>query len=273
MARAGQDRDEVPRAPRGPLALALLAIAFACGLALFASLGAWQVQRLHWKHDLVARVEARIHTEPVAAPDAAAWTAAAPEDHEYRRVRLHGRWLGGRDTRVQAVTEAGAGRWLLRPLLRDDGSVVLVNLGYVPEDWQALAPANDPVEVTGLLRLTEPGGGFLRDNVPAQERWYSRDVAAIAAHRGLAGAAPYFVDADAASAAQAGTPWPRGGLTVVRFRDNHLGYALTWFALALLVAGGAWRFALEEARIRRRWRLDPATEAHDAADGDNPRAR
>ena len=43
MARAGQDRDEVPRAPRGPLALALLAIAFACGLALFASLGAWQV--------------------------------------------------------------------------------------------------------------------------------------------------------------------------------------------------------------------------------------
>ena len=46
------------------------------------------------------------------------------------------------------------------------------------------------------------------------ERWYSRDVEAIAAHRGLAGVQPFFVDADAASAARAGSPWPRGGLTV-----------------------------------------------------------
>ncbi len=105
-----------------------------------------------------------------------------------------------------------------------------------------------------LLRLSEPGGGFLRRNAPAEDRWYSRDVAAIARAHGLDAVAPYFIDADAATAAQAGTPWPRGGLTVVRFRDNHLGYALTWFALALLVAGGAWRLALEETRVRRRWR-------------------
>lgn len=241
------------RPPRGPLALTLLAAAFTCGVALFTTLGIWQLQRLAWKHDLIARVEARVHAAPAPAPDAAAW-ASTPKQQEYRRVRLQGRWLQGRDTRVQAVTEAGPGRWLLRPLLRDDGSVVLVNLGFVPEDWRAPPPAAETADVTGLLRLSEPGGGFLRRNAPAEDRWHSRDVEAIAAHHGLANAAPFFVDADAASAAQAGTPWPRGGLTVVRFRDNHLGYALTWFVLALLVAGGAWRFALEESRIRRRWR-------------------
>lgn len=267
--------ETIARPPHGPLVLAALALAFAFGVVLFAALGAWQMQRLAWKKDLIARVEARVHAAPVPAPDAAAWAASTPVAEEYRRVVLRGEWLPGADARVQAVTEAGAGRWLLRPLRRDDGSVVLVNLGYVPEDWTAPAPVPGPAEVVGLLRLSEPGGGFLRHNVPEAGRWYSRDVQAIAARHGLADAAPWFVDADAASAGQAGTPWPRGGLTVVRFRDNHLGYALTWFALALLVAGGAWRFGLEEKRIRRHWRPSGPQESMDApqASGDAPRRR
>jgi surfeit locus 1 family protein len=81
------------------------------------------------------------------------------------------------------------------------------------------------------LRITEPKGGFLRSNDPAADRWHSRDVPAIAARRGLTRTAPYFVDADAT-----GTGWPRGGLTVIRFPNNHLAYALTWFGLAALVA-------------------------------------
>ena len=263
---------EAPRPPRGPLVLGLMAFGFCFGLSLFLALGIWQVQRLGWKHDLIARVEARVHAAPAPAPDAAAWTASTPKEQEYRRVRLQGRWLTGQDTRVQAVTEAGPGRWLLRPLRRADGEIVLVNLGFLPEDAPPPPSAPGEVEVTGLLRLSEPGGGFLRRNDPAGGRWYSRDVEAIARHRNLAPAAAWFLDADAASAAQAGTPWPRGGLTVVRFRDNHLGYALTWFALALLVAGGAWRFALEEVRNRRRWRQrDP--EPLDASPGNAGRRR
>lgn len=242
------------RRPHGPLATVVLAVAFALGFLLFLSLGLWQVQRMGWKHDLIARVDERVHADPVPAPDAAAWQASNPLDHEYRRVSVRGHWLTGADTHVQALTEAGAGRWLLRPLQRDDGSVVLVNLGFVPEGWQP--PASAPAaatEITGLLRLSEPGGGFLRRNAPDQGRWHSRDVQAIAAHHDLHGVLPYFIDADARSASRAGSPWPRGGLTVVRFRDHHLGYALTWFALALLVVGGGWRFALEERRIRRHW--------------------
>jgi surfeit locus 1 family protein len=88
------------------------------------------------------------------------------------------------------------------------------------------------VTVTGLLRASEPGGGFLRANDPADGRWYSRDVAAIAEAEGVGPVAPYFIDAGA-------TPNPRGlpvgGLTVVSFRNTHLAYALTWFALAALV--------------------------------------
>jgi len=85
----------------------------------------------------------------------------------------------------------------------------------------------------------------------AGERWFSRDVQAIAAARGLDRVVPYFVDADAAPSASGTAPaWPAGGLTVIAFPNSHLVYALTWYGLALMVlaaAGYAWR---EERRRR-----------------------
>ncbi|WP_345820388.1 SURF1 family protein [Methylobacterium fujisawaense] len=201
-------------------------------------LGTWQVERRAWKLDLIARVDARVHAPPVPAPDSAAWPRVGPDD-AYRHVRLAGTFLHDRETLVQAVTERGGGFWVLTPLRRPDGSLVLVNRGFVPGDrrdpaTRAAGQVAGETTVTGLLRLTEPGGAFLRSNDPKDDRWYSRDVAAIAAARGLTGVAPYFVDADA-------TPNPSelpvGGLTVIAFPNNHLVYAITWYGMALMLAG------------------------------------
>jgi len=174
---------------------------------------------------------------------------------------------------VQAVTERGGGYWLITPLRSDAGFTVLVNRGFVtPEQRSQLSGAASAsngqvtiaqvpaaqvlaaqVTVTGLLRLSEPGGGFLRHNDPAADRWYSRDVAAIAAvrglgERGLGEVAPYFIDADA-TPDSAG--FPVGGLTVLRFANNHLVYALTWFALALMLAAAAAFVIRGDYRLRR----------------------
>ncbi|WP_167737389.1 SURF1 family protein [Sphingomonas parva] len=214
----------------------LLILCFA-GLLLFTSLGIWQVERRAWKLDLIARVDARIHAAPVPPPAAAAWPRLDPRDYEYRRVRVRGRFLANSETLVDALTERGAGSWVLTPLQTGDG-VILVNRGFVPDAYEA--PGRRPAQprgalmVTGLMRASEPGGRFLRPNEPRQERWFSRDVAAIAAARGISNAAPFFIDADAAP--HAGLPI--GGLTVVRFRNAHLLYALTWFGLAGLSLAG-----------------------------------
>ena len=208
--------------------------------ALFMGLGVWQVERRSWKLALIAAVDARVHAAPVAAPGPADWPRVTAAADAYRHVRATGVFLAGRETLVQAVTELGGGYWVLTPLRSDDGFTVLINRGFVP--LEQADPATRPggesqrhVAVTGLLRITEPGGAFLRANDLAAGRWFSRDVAAIAKARGLETVAPYFIDADAYP--NAGSP-PVGGLTVIAFWNNHLVYAITWFSLALLSLWG-----------------------------------
>ncbi len=128
----------------------------------------------------------------------------------------------------------------MTPFVQNDGTAILINRGFVPADkrdpayWKGRSEGFDTV--TGLLRMSEPRGAFLRTNDPAADRWFSRDVEAIAASRGLPATAPYFIDADRAPH-HTGLPIP--GLTVISFPNTHLIYALTWAALALMAAAGA----------------------------------
>jgi surfeit locus 1 family protein len=211
----------------------------ALGLILFTGLGVWQVERRAWKLDLIERVNARVNAPPRPMPPRSSWPALDARDVEYRRVQLNGRFLHDHETLVDALTELGAGSWVLTPLVTPDGTV-LVNRGFVPtgrraQASRAEADTNATTQVTGLLRLSEPDGRVLRPNQPAADRWFSRDVSAIARKRGLEDVAPFFVDADVTSNTGG---FPVGGLTVIRFRNTHLIYALTWFGLAALSLAG-----------------------------------
>jgi surfeit locus 1 family protein len=239
------ERTDSSAAPRPSLLLGSL---WALSIALLLALGVWQVERRAWKLDLIGHVEQRVHAEAIALPQASSWPSVDRAGDEYRHVTVGGRFLQERDTFVQALTIDGPGYWVMTPLQTAQGDIVLVNRGFVDSDHRepsTRSEGNPPgqVTVTGLLRISEASGRFLRSNDPAQDRWYARDVAAIATARGLSPVAPFFIDADA-------TPnpggWPRGGLTVVSFPNNHLVYALTWFTLALMLAGAGLQ------RLRRR---------------------
>ncbi|MGY4282770.1 surfeit locus 1 family protein [Bradyrhizobium sp. LM2.7] len=228
------------KAARPPLWLTVVSLA---AFALLIALGVWQIERRAWKLALIDRVEQRVHAAAQPIPSPTSWPTVTAASDEYRHAAVTGRFLYDRETLVQAVTEEGPGYWVLTPLERDDGTLVLINRGFVPTERRDASTRLDgnlqgqvqgKVQVTGLLRMSEPKGGFLRTNDPVHYRWYSRDVAAIAAARDLHDVAPFFIDADAGSQSGGG---PIGGLTVVRFPNNHLIYALTWFALAFMLAG------------------------------------
>ena len=284
--------------PRSTRTRRVVALCAALLCAVFFALGAWQLQRLQWKTALIAQVDQRAHAAPAAAPSSSAWANLSSHTDDYRHLRLEGRFLDHLSTQVQAVTELGAGHWVLTPFIgssggnagSDSGAVVLVNRGFIPNGAVPADAGPDPVSITGLLRMSEPAGGFLRDNDARHNRWYSRDVAAIGAARGLSHVAPWFLDQDAAvflasktgsdpsrsnpvqrqvrgadsvaingtdpgsdlgSAPILNTPVfrpgallaPVGGLTVISFRNSHLVYALTWFAMGLMAAGAAYAIA------------------------------
>lgn len=252
-------------------ALVTFAVCAALAFMAFAALGTWQLHRLQWKTALIEQVGQRIHAEPVAAPRPERWPQMTAAAEEYRRVSITGSFLHELTTLVQASTALGAGYWVMTPLRSAngssaDGSIVLINRGFVPagQAGRIQAPAGGAnaakvapaVTVTGLLRMSQPGGAFLRQNDPPNKRWYSRDLEAIAAASKLSRVAPYFIDADAASASANAAPGesaadrPTGGLTVVSFPNNHLVYALTWYALALMIAAAAFWVAREELRTR-----------------------
>ena len=209
-------------------------------ICLLLALGIWQVQRLAWKTHLITQVNARVSAPAVQAPPAADWRRISKSDDEYRHVTLRGQLLNHDEAQVYTLSDYGAGYWVMTPMKRDDGTLVYINRGFVPMDKRM--PVTRPqgqlsgmVTVSGLLRMSETKGWLLQQaNDPLHNAWYRRDIAALARAHHIDTVAPYFVDADA-------TPnpggWPKGGLTVVKFPNSHLVYALTWFSLAAMLTG------------------------------------
>ena len=213
--------------------------------AILIGLGVWQLQRLAWKTAIIARIEARTSAPAEALPPAAAWPALRPDAYEYRHVALEGTFDHGKEALVFRGTAAGPGFFVLTPLRLATGGTVIVNRGFVPSDRaspasRAQGALAGRVHVVGLMRGPEPRNAFTPADDPATGHYFTRDPGLIAAHFGLADAAPFSIDADA-------TPvpggLPRGGATELAIPNNHLSYALTWFGLALGLAGVFTAFA------------------------------
>ncbi len=100
--------------------------------------------------------------------------------------------------------------------------------------------------VTGLMRPPQDRNFFTPADDPAHGLYFTRDPAAIAAHFGLARAAPFVIDQDKIAIPGG---WPEGGATIGNIPNNHMEYALTWFggALGLWIVFGTYLFRVWRA--------------------------
>lgn len=244
---------------RGWTSLIGVGIAALVALAVLIGLGTWQLQRKAWKEDLIAQIEARSHGAPGAIVPEAQWPQWRAAEDEFRRVRVTGTFLHDREALVHGLAPGTRGApvqgfFLFTPLRLESGAVVMVNRGFVPTDLRD--PASRPqsraegeATVAGLVRAPEETGWFRPEDVPAENRWFTKDSTAIAAAKGLDRVAPFYVEAD-------GTPqpggWPKGGQTRLDLPNNHLQYALTWYGIALTLVGVFAAFAL--SRLSRHGR-------------------
>jgi len=204
------------------------------GFAALIALGTWQIQRLHWKEKLIAERQSAIAAAPVTLPR----SLEAARGLDFHRVSASGTFVREREFYVYATErESGdAGVLVVTPLRLDDGATVMVERGWIPNERRARVPV-DPGRVTvdGLLRLPPRGkpGWFVPDNEPARNQWFYIDIAAMARAGGIAETLPFYIEAGP-------TPnpgvYPRGGQANTDLPNNHLQYAITWYALAATLA-------------------------------------
>jgi len=197
-------------------------------------LGAWQIQRLHWKEGLIAARAAAVAAPAIPVPPG----DAVPDGLEFHHVTDTGVFLNDKEIFLGATSEGGEnGYQVLTPLREPGGRIVFVNRGFIPSELKDRARRRagepvGPVKVEGLLRLPPAGrpNWFLPDNRPDLNYWFWVDLPAMAAADKLGPVAPFYIDADK-------TPnpggWPRGGVTRLELPNNHLQYAITWFSLAV----------------------------------------
>jgi surfeit locus 1 family protein len=196
------------------------------------ALGTWQIQRLHWKEGLIAELRATVSGPPSALPDA----QAALNRMEFHHVKFAGKFLNQDELYRHAIAADGTpGVHVVTPFQLDNGDIVFVDRGFVPEDrrdpaTRAAGQIAGATSVTGLLRLPETASSwFTPANEPGENLWFTMDLPAMAAARHLTHVMPFYVDADA-------TPvpggYPIGGQTNPNLPNDHLQYALTWYGLA-----------------------------------------
>lgn len=239
--------------------LLLPTLAALVALAILLGLGTWQMERLAWKNGLIAQVEQRVGEPPIPAPGASQWESFDRAHDEYRPVTAQGRFDHSREVLIYTVLpetshpHRGPGFWVITPLMQADGSAILVNRGFVPEDRRDPSRRRDgqvegSVSVTGLMRFPEEANWFVPANAPERNVWYRRDPDEIGRAKGLTRVAPYTIDADG-TANPGGLP--QGGETRLSFPNKHLEYALTWYGLAATLVGVYVAFVVTRVRARR----------------------
>lgn len=147
-------------------------------------LGTWQIQRLKWKTDLIARYEDRLVREPLPLPPRI--DSSVINEFDYRRVYTTGKLRHDQEILIgPRIHEGQNGFLIVTPLERKGGSKILVSRGWISKEKQSqeLRPEGLPKEqvmVQGLLREPLKKNMFTPENNPEKSQWYFPDVAQMA---------------------------------------------------------------------------------------------
>jgi len=223
-----------------PSRMKLLTVFTVLGALFLCALGAWQVQRMAWKDELLQTLNARAAAQPIdLAEFMTRWTqSAGTEDLRFVRVKATGRFQHEKERHLYTIANGKAGWRIITPLETGDGLTVLVDRGFVPEAQKDLSRRRDgapeeAVSVVGVVRLGEAKGMFTPDNDIAANQWFWRDLEtmrAMTAGEGANEVAAFMLQLEEGAH---GAPWPKAmALRADTIHNRHFSYALTWFGLA-----------------------------------------
>jgi surfeit locus 1 family protein len=195
------------------------------GTAVLVALGTWQHQRLTWKEDIIARIEARLAADPAPVPG-----GANADEHQYLRVAEEGILLPGELHVYTSVPPHGVGYRVVAPFEIEPGRRVLLDRGFVPIGEKDAARDTGPIAVEGALHWPQETDRFTADPDREANIWFARDTELMAE---ALETEPVMLVAERSSALDAPLPQP----VSVNIPNNHLEYVVTWYGLAVVWAG------------------------------------
>lgn len=214
--------------------LLFLAVVGGGGVVALLALGFWQLDRLAWKNARIAEIELRL-----AAAPALVQGSEAPADDNFQPATASGRFAGQRQARfLTSQRPHGPGFRLISAFELESGETILVDRGFAPEaeaprGGDAPTPPAGDVQLVGALHWPNEASAFTPDPNMDDGIWYARDVESLAE---WLDAAPVMLVLAEQPTGAATTPWPQPDPVSVDLPNDHLGYAVTWFALAAIWA-------------------------------------
>ncbi len=205
------------------------------------NLAFWQLRRLDERHHLNDRVAAQ---SSAAVAPLAELPLTDPTAVEYRQVEVVGTYVGVQFAVVNLSQAGTTGSDPVNALQLADGSLVLINRGFLPFDAELTAPPSGEVTVTGRVRPSKSGGTDQRpnDDTPDVVEIRRIDVPQIAKQLD-APVAPMFIElltsTPSDSSALLPVPLPEAS------NGPHLSYTIQWFIFSVCVAVG-WVLAVRK---------------------------
>lgn len=203
-----------------------------CAVVLALTLGTWQVQRLLWKQDVNASRVAKVAKAPMdALPN-----PFRQADHQFRRVRLTGRFLNDKEQFLAARSLRGNLGWhVITPFRMANGTTILVNRGWIPTSHRGREMRPDSVTagtvtILGIVRQPPTKNAFTPDNKAQDNRWFWVDLPTMATRTGLGRHPDYYIELTKSVTPGA---YPLAGQTRIKARNQHLQYVVTWYSLAI----------------------------------------
>jgi surfeit locus 1 family protein len=190
---------------------------------IMATLGTWQVERLQWKNALVKQIE-QVQNLPALQALPADLTGL-----EYRKVTLSGTFKYEKVLHLIGRQKGNfPGFFMLTPFELEDKRIILINRGFSPKDKESKPEGIQTIE--GVIRPAREKRFFAPDNVPEKNVWFYEDMPAMTQSTGLS-ITPIIVEQ---VGVEKRSEFPIPGDGKVNLRNDHLGYAITWFATALI---------------------------------------
>lgn len=214
------------------------------------AMGIWQLQRLQWKQNLIAASQKAITAKPITINDITAGIEHG-YDVDWLRVRLTGTYRHDLERYIYKPGKAGLGYQVLTPFIEDSGFIVFVDRGWITAKAKQLRPApgargpQGMVTVTGISRLHNPGLKLFLADADVKNNiwyWYDRETLAASLPAGLGEKAdgslpiisPVFMQLEPGGEPKTQNA-PRVPPIKVDLPNHHQQYAITWFALALVM--------------------------------------